>query len=93
MDRSGTLRASTIAWRLRAPCLTPLALAMLGIASPCVRAQAVPGANGDVLPAVSVTATVSPDATTEGSGTYAAKRATIAGRTAERVKDIPRSVS
>ncbi|VWD32101.1 TonB-dependent siderophore receptor [Burkholderia lata] len=92
-DRSGAPRAPMTGWRLRAPCLTPLALAMLGIASPCVRAQVTPDTSGGVLPAVTVTAPASPDATTEGTGTYAAKRATIAGRTAERIKDIPRSVS
>jgi outer-membrane receptor for ferric coprogen and ferric-rhodotorulic acid len=92
-DRSGTQRASIAGWRLRVPRVTPLALAMLGIASPCARAQAVPGADGGVLPAVTVTATAAPDATTEGTGSYAAKRATIAGKTPQRMQEIPGSVS
>jgi outer membrane receptor for ferric coprogen and ferric-rhodotorulic acid len=72
--------------------LTPITLALLAIWSGPVFAQASTGtpANG-TLPAVVVSAT--PDATTEGSGSYAAHTATVAGKTEQSIKDIPNSVS
>ncbi|WP_144109537.1 TonB-dependent siderophore receptor [Paraburkholderia sp. BCC1886] len=40
-----------------------------------------------------VIVTAAPDATTEGSGSYAGRTATIAGRTEQPIKEIPNSVS
>lgn len=74
------------------PGLTPITLALLAIWASPVFAQESTGtpANG-TLPAVVVTTT--PDATTEGSGSYAGRTATVAGRTEQPIKEIPNSVS
>jgi outer membrane receptor for ferric coprogen and ferric-rhodotorulic acid len=72
------------------PGLTPITLALFAAwASPALAQQAT-GANG-TLPAVVVDA--APDATTEGSGSYAGRTATIAGKTEQSIKEIPSSVS
>jgi outer-membrane receptor for ferric coprogen and ferric-rhodotorulic acid len=81
--------------------LTSVALAAALILSGKVYAQEssiVNGADGKavagaVLPAVSVNAAVEADATTEGSGSYAAKNATIAGKAAQSLQETANSVS
>jgi len=72
--------------------LTPITLALLAIwAGPvCAQVSAGVQANG-TLPPVVVSA--APDATTEGSGSYAARTATVAGKTEQSIKEIPNSVS
>ncbi|QGZ65071.1 TonB-dependent siderophore receptor [Paraburkholderia acidisoli] len=69
--------------------------------------EAVPGPNGQymlraapagaaadaMLPAIAVRASNGLDATTEGSGSYAAKASTVAGRVAQSIKETPASVS
>ncbi|WP_260859007.1 TonB-dependent siderophore receptor [Paraburkholderia sp. BCC1885] len=105
MDLSHTRRARTRSLHAR---LTPVAISLLAIWAGHARAQTTPSATppsgtssaasttgsagGDnVLPAVTVTSQA--DATTEGSGSYAASSATIAGQTAQPLKEIPNSVS
>jgi outer-membrane receptor for ferric coprogen and ferric-rhodotorulic acid len=73
--------------------MTPLAFAALSLTSPWARAQNAQPANDDVLPAVTVSGTSDSDATTEGSGSYAAKKATIGGKVARSIKETPNSVS
>jgi outer-membrane receptor for ferric coprogen and ferric-rhodotorulic acid len=79
------------------PRMTPLALAlltMLGAMSPQVRAQTANSAGGEVtLPAVTVTDNTGADATTEDTGSYAARYATVAGKSAQSIKETPYSVS
>ncbi|WP_244831709.1 TonB-dependent siderophore receptor [Caballeronia sp. TF1N1] len=94
-DPRGAMPAPTTGWRVRAPRMTPLALAlltMLGATSPPTRAQN-PAGSDVTLPAVVVTDSTGTDATTEDSGSYAAKRATIAGKSAQSIKETPYSVS
>lgn len=95
-DQAAARRAARSGWRKVTPHMTPLALAMLSLASPYAHAQSTQpaqAASTATLPAVSVTATASADPTTEGTGTYAAKNATIAGKVALPVKEVPNSVS
>lgn len=73
--------------------LTPIALALVAMWGAPVHAQQAADtqpSNRD-LPAVEVNAT--PDATTEGSGTYSGRTATVAGKTEQSIKEIPASVS
>lgn len=95
-DQAAACRAPRSGWRKVTPHMTPLALAVLSLVSPYARAQsapAAPAADGAVLPAVNVTAAASADPTTEGTGTYAAKNATVAGKVALPLKEVPNSVS
>jgi outer-membrane receptor for ferric coprogen and ferric-rhodotorulic acid len=80
-------------WLRFAPHITPLALAMLGLASTHVRAQTVTAQTGDTLPEVSVVGSVPADATTEDTGTYATKHATVGSKIATPVKEMPNSIS
>ncbi|WP_429298473.1 TonB-dependent siderophore receptor [Paraburkholderia sp. GAS199] len=73
--------------------MTPLALALLSAWPLHVYAQTAAGPAANTLPAVTVSATTSPDATTEGTGSYASKTATIAGKTEQSIKETPASVS
>jgi outer membrane receptor for ferric coprogen and ferric-rhodotorulic acid len=81
--------------------MTSFAFAAVVILSGKAYAQESVGVNGTdgkasvdaVLPAVSVNATAEADATTEGSGSYAAQNATIAGKTAQSLQETPNSVS
>jgi outer membrane receptor for ferric coprogen and ferric-rhodotorulic acid len=93
MQRPIVRRAHFTGWRAFAPGLTPLALALLSAWPLHVRAQTAPAQTGDTLPAVTVTATTTSDATTEGTGSYTSKDATVAGKTAQPLKEIPNSVS
>lgn len=69
--------------------LNALAVSLLAVWAAQARAQ---GATTDgALPAITVSATS--DATTEGTGSYAAPSATVAGKTAESLQDVPNSVS
>ena len=100
MDLCQTRRAKARSLHSR---LTPVAISLLAIWAGHARAQTTPAgttgttsaasttASDNVLPAVSVTSTA--DATTEGSGSYAATSATVAGQTAQPLKEIPASVS
>ncbi|RKP47105.1 TonB-dependent siderophore receptor [Pararobbsia silviterrae] len=47
----------------------------------------------ETLPTVAVTSERDSDATTEGSGSYASKAATITGKTPEKLQEIPNSIS
>ncbi|MCY0386850.1 TonB-dependent siderophore receptor [Robbsia sp. Bb-Pol-6] len=72
--------------------LTPLAVALFAIGITPANAQTASGATQQgALPTVEVTAT--PDATTEGAGSYAARTATVAGKTVQTLKEVPNSVS
>jgi outer-membrane receptor for ferric coprogen and ferric-rhodotorulic acid len=93
MNRPVARRAQFTGWRALAPGLTPLALALLGTWSLHARAQAAPTQTGNTMPAVTVSATVPPDATTEGTGSYTSKTATVAGKMEQPIKEIPNSVS
>ncbi|CAG9209135.1 hypothetical protein PSP6_280010 [Paraburkholderia tropica] len=105
IDHRGARRAPASGWWRLAPhrvtraaprfalTMTPLAFAALSLASPWARAQTAPAANGEVLPAVTVSGANDADATTEGSGSYAAKKATIGGKVAQSIKETPNSVS
>jgi outer membrane receptor for ferric coprogen and ferric-rhodotorulic acid len=93
MNRPVARRAQFTGWRALAPGLTPLALALLSAWPLHVRAQAAPAQTGNTMPAVTVSATATPDATTEGTGSYTSKTATIAGKTEQSIKEIPNSVS
>ncbi|MFT4065911.1 TonB-dependent siderophore receptor [Paraburkholderia sp.] len=74
------------------PGLTPITLALLAIwASPALAQQSTGTPANSTLPTVEVIAV--PDATTEGSGSYAGRTATIAGKTEQPIKEIPASVS
>ncbi|WP_322029491.1 TonB-dependent siderophore receptor [Paraburkholderia sp. J76] len=87
--RRRSRRNQTIAGQ---PGLTPVTLALLAIwASPAFAQQSTGTPANSTLPAVEVTA--APDATTEGSGSYAGRTATIAGKTEQSIKEIPGSVS
>ncbi|MFM0643261.1 TonB-dependent siderophore receptor [Paraburkholderia bryophila] len=71
--------------------MTCLALALLAAWSLPTHAQAA--APGTTLPAVSVTSTVDADASTEGSGSYAARSATVGSKVPVAIKETPASVS
>lgn len=81
--------------------LNVLALALTAVWMGSAYAQSVPAAGSsdgssvttDVLPAVTVTSTREVDATTEGSGSYGAQAATIAGKVPQKLQEIPNSVS
>lgn len=92
MNRPGTRRTPFPGWRAVAPHMTPLALALLSALPLHARAQAAPSSDS-TLPAVTVNATVTDDATTEGTGSYTSKDATVAGKTAQPIKETPNSVS
>jgi outer-membrane receptor for ferric coprogen and ferric-rhodotorulic acid len=103
MDLSGTRRAGARSFHSR---LTPVAISLLAIWAGHARAQTAPATTtgttsattatstsgtDNVLPAVTVTSAA--DATTEGSGSYAASSATVAGGTPQPLQEIPSSVS
>lgn len=97
----GTRRMRVEAWRrltprlttMVTPKMTPIAFALLGVlVAPYARAQDA-GQSGEILPAVTVAGNAGDDATTEGSGTYAARQVTIAGKVAVPIKEVPASVS
>lgn len=72
--------------------LTPIAIALCATWAGAAHAQqAASAAQSNVLPTVSVSATA--DATTEDSGSYVARNATVGGRTPTAIKEIPYSVS
>ncbi|PQV54720.1 TonB-dependent siderophore receptor [Paraburkholderia sp. BL21I4N1] len=71
--------------------MTCLALALLAAWSLPTHAQtAAPGSN---LPVVTVTSTADADASTEGSGSYAARSATVGSKVPVAIKETPASVS
>ncbi len=72
--------------------LTPIAIALCATWAGAAHAQqAASAAQSNALPTVSVSATA--DATTEDSGSYVARNATVGGRTPTAIKEIPYSVS
>ncbi|MDN7890069.1 TonB-dependent siderophore receptor [Burkholderia cepacia] len=71
----------------------PLAFSALCLASSWANAQGSSAPVGGMLPALTVVGTKDADATTEGSGNYAAKWATIGGKVAQSIKETPNSVS
>ncbi|WP_414441818.1 TonB-dependent siderophore receptor [Burkholderia sp. 22PA0106] len=74
--------------------LTPVAIALCAAWAGAAHAQAAasaPQAASAALPTVHVKA--APDATTEDSGSYATRAATVGSRSATPVKEIPASVS
>ncbi|NBI45273.1 TonB-dependent siderophore receptor [Burkholderia sp. ISTR5] len=72
--------------------LTPIAIALCATWAGAAHAQqAGSAAQSTALPTVSVSAEA--DATTEDSGSYASRNATIGGRTPVPIKEIPASVS
>lgn len=81
--------------------MTSFALAAVVALSGKAYAQTSTGVSGTdgkagvdaVLPAVTVNAKAEADATTEGSGSYAAQAATIAGKTPQALQEVPNSVS
>ncbi|WP_236591742.1 TonB-dependent siderophore receptor [Paraburkholderia metrosideri] len=93
MERPVARRTRFTGWRMLTPHMTPLALALLSAWSLNARAQTTPTPAGDTLPPVTVTATVTPDATTEDSGSYTSKDATVASKTPQSLKETPNSVS
>jgi outer membrane receptor for ferric coprogen and ferric-rhodotorulic acid len=88
--RRGRRAGTTNAFPIR---LTPLGLALCAAWAGAAHAQqALAGPNaGSTLPAIVVNGT--PDATTEDSGSYAARNATVAGKVAVPLKETPASVS
>lgn len=74
--------------------LTPIAVALCATWAGAAHAQqaaAAQGAPATALPTVNVTSEA--DATTEDSGSYTTRNATIGGRTPVAIKEIPASVS
>ncbi|RQO48701.1 TonB-dependent siderophore receptor [Variovorax sp. KBW07] len=62
------------------------------LAAPAPRSAAMPAAEGGALGEVLVTAQAEPGATSEGTGSYAARAVTI-GKQEQRLRDVPQSVS
>lgn len=91
MDLCRTRRARTRSFQSR---LTPVAISLIAIWAGHARAQTTPtttAGTDNVLPAVTVKS--SADATTEGSGSYQAVDATVAGQVPLPLKETPSSVS
>lgn len=70
---------------------TPIAIALLAMWTQSVWAQDSAVTPNAPLPSVDVNAPL--DATTEGSGSYAARTSTVAAKTEQSIKETPRSVS
>ena len=92
MDHSRSKRRAKA--RLFQSQLTPVAISLIAMWAGHARAQSTPASttsDSSVLPAVTVTSDA--DATTEDSGSYRARNATVAGGVAQPLQEIPASVS
>ncbi|SAL72702.1 Fe(III)-pyochelin receptor [Caballeronia peredens] len=90
-DQPGARRASFAGVGHFTSALTPLAIALVAAWPAFARAQADASSSGNALPPVVVSAQA--DALTEGSDSYRAKVATVAGKTPQAIREIPYSVS